>query len=309
MSLIEVIVADTTAVLEHTRTVRPLRELKRRLLDAPPVRSLRAALSTFGLITEIKERSPSVGAMSLVNVREAPRAYEESPAVVAISVLTQGTFFGGSIERLSEIRRASAKPILRKDFIFDEYQVYEARAFGADAILLMPSLPVFEKNPARIELLFDLATSLGLECLCEIGMTTGNELPRDVAARVPRRAILWGANSRQFTSSKLRFRQRVGRLLGWDLMIDIRRHAALRELIPEGKIAIAESGIHTQRDLEAVAAMGFSGALIGTALLRGPRSVRSMLDAFTAAVDRIRAKAWNVAASDTTHVSARAHSA
>src|SRR5438094_10398041 len=94
----------------------------------------------FGIIAEIKKKSPSMGKMKPANVAQAPEVYKESAVVKAVSILTDSAYFGMAIEDLDRLKRQIGKPVLRKDFIFDEYQVFEARAAGADAILLMASV-------------------------------------------------------------------------------------------------------------------------------------------------------------------------
>src|SRR5258705_6273115 len=129
MSFLEEIVERKRGEIEQAKRARGLADLKGMIPDAPPVRPLAAALSNgFGLIAELKRRSPSGGEMRTENFEQAPRAYAESFAVKAVSVLTNTTDFGMSIEDLMRVRNVVPKPILRKDFILEEYQVYEARA-------------------------------------------------------------------------------------------------------------------------------------------------------------------------------------
>src|SRR5262245_21348888 len=137
-TILDEILVDARKALAEAQQRLSLAELKKRIQDAPEVRSFKTALQrSFGLIGELKERSPSHGPMRRQNVDDAVQAYERSGIVRAISVLTNSTYFGMNMERLASVRARGTKPVLRKDFIFDEYQVYEARAFGADAILLM----------------------------------------------------------------------------------------------------------------------------------------------------------------------------
>src|ERR1044071_7353523 len=129
-TILDQILADVRRELAEAQSHTPLSELRRGLADAPPPRSFTTALrAEFGLIAEIKERSPSHGPMRRENIDGATAAYEQSGLVRAISVLTNATHFGMSMERLRQVKIATTKPVLRKDFIFDEYQVYEARAF------------------------------------------------------------------------------------------------------------------------------------------------------------------------------------
>ena len=155
-------VRDGVAAAKLRRTGADLRSM---CADAAPPRDFHAALAaSFGLIAEIKERSPSVGPMREENVREAAAAYAGSPLVRAVSVLTNQRYFGMGIERLAAIRQQVPHPVLRKDFFVDEYQVREARAFGADAILLMANV----LDESRLRGFYDLARELGMEALFEV---------------------------------------------------------------------------------------------------------------------------------------------
>lgn len=293
MSLLSDILQRTRADLVERQSRLPLSELQRRAEDMPPPKSLKEALSNgFSIIGEIKRRSPTAGEMNPRNVADALDVYNDSPIITAISVLTDEPFFGGSVDRLSQVRKATTKPILRKDFIVDEYQVWEARAFGADAILLMGG--VHEKDPARLEYLYQLAKSLGLQALVEIGMSQAG--PEQQAAIVPKDAEIWGINSRQFHSSRLKVRVGVSKLLGQDFMTSKRRHRQLRGLIPAGKIAVAESGIHKPREIDALVHLGYHAALIGTAFLKGPLKVADVVSAFAQRIADLKH-----AAADTAH--------
>jgi indole-3-glycerol phosphate synthase len=181
------------------------------------------------------------------------------------------------------------KPILRKDFILDDYQVYEARAYGADAVLLMAALHV--DAPARMQRLYDLTTELGMEALVEVGMSR-HDVGQLVAA-VPAGAQIWGINSRKFTGIRATARVLLGSMGGGvarrmglpeDLLTDRSRHVELRNLVPSGRIAVAESGIHTGEHLRSVLDAGYQAALIGTAFLDGKRSVEAVAQDFSAVV-------------------------
>src|SRR5437870_4401139 len=128
------ILGDTEQEIAAAKKARGIGELKRKLSDAPPVRSFRSALGKgFGIIAELKRRSPSAGDMPQKNFEDAPAAYAKSQIVRAVSVLTNSTHFGMGISELPRIRELVPLPVLRKDFLIEEYQLYEARAFGADA--------------------------------------------------------------------------------------------------------------------------------------------------------------------------------
>lgn len=275
-TILDDILVDVRRELARAQRLRPLGELKSRLADAPPVRSFAAALRTgFGLIAEIKERSPSQGEMRAKNVHAAPAAYEHSPIVRAVSVLTNATHFGMSIERLCQVKAAGTKPVLRKDFIFDDYQVYEARAFGADAILLMANW--LEADALRR--LYTLARELGMEALFECH--TAEQI-----ARVPADGRVFGINSRSFNVSSAayaearRLRAEGGRT---DVTTDLRQFELVRAL-PAPAIKVAESGVSpaTVRALRDV--LGYDAALVGTSLLLAPDGVEAELRRFEAAL-------------------------
>src|SRR5215471_18411653 len=162
MSFLDQILERKRAEISDAKGFRDVGTLRRMIGDAPPLRSFSGALSNgFGLIAEIKRRSPSGGEMRRENVVQAPAAYAKSPVVKCVSVLTNSTDFGMEIADLSKMKQQIPKPILRKDFIIEEYQVFEARAFGADALLLMVN--VLERD--NLERLFNLCRELGMDVL------------------------------------------------------------------------------------------------------------------------------------------------
>jgi indole-3-glycerol phosphate synthase len=277
MSLIKDILSESGKRLAERQRKVPLSELQRRAADAPrAIAGFRDALeaSDFSIIAEIKAASPSSGAMDPANVRAALEIYGETDSVSAISILTDEDYFGGSLERLWFARQRTTKPILRKDFIVDEYQVWEARAHGADAVLLMADL--YRDEPGKLARIFELVRSLGMDALFELGMRTAVN-PLSV---VPADAMIWGVNSRRFHTTKLQVRSTIGRLLGKELSIDADAHGALRPQIPNGKIAVAESGIQDPADLNRLFKIRYRAALIGTAFLKQGSSVASVVGAF-----------------------------
>ena len=280
-TILDRIMVDVRAEVAEAKRHRPVAELQRRLADAPPARSMADALrSGFGLIAEIKERSPSQGPMRSGNVAAAPAAYEHSTIVRGLSVLTNATHFGMSIERLAAVRAAVSKPILRKDFIHDDYQVIEARAFGADAILLMANL----LDAAELQRLFDLAGSLGLDVLFEC---------HDAAQiqAVPAGAVLYGINSRTFSSDAALYEtSRQHRAAGGkeDLTTDLRQFDLVSHL-PVGAIKVAESGVSAGTVARLRDALGYHAALVGTSLLLSKEGAAAELKSFEAALIAPRA--------------------
>jgi len=240
------------------------------IADAPPPRGFAAAIERggFGLIAEIKERSPSVGPMRAENVREAVPAYAEFPLVRAVSVLTNERHFGMSITRLAEIRAAVPKPVLRKDFFLDEYQIREARAFGADAVLLMANV----LDAARLKGFHQLASELGMDSLFEVH--TGEEIDM-----LPPNARLVGINSRKFKSQS-GFVGPSGSSQQ-DFSLDARVFQ-MADKLPAGTLRVAESGISPE-SIPSVR-QTFHAALVGTSLLRDARGIRSCLREFESAL-------------------------
>jgi len=271
MSFLDGIVANTAVRVADRRGREPLSELRARLRDAPPVRSLHDAIKReFGVIAEHKRRSPSGGPMDPRNVSRAYDTYAALPWIKAVSVLTDEDYFDGRLEDLGIARERTNKPILRKDFIIDEYQIVEARAFGADAILLMAS--VLAGDPPRMSALHAIARDLELDVLVEIGMA--DRPIEDLVAVVPEGARIVGINARQFsTRSSSASAEPPDPSMKHDLPTDVRAHTEFRRLVPDGKLAVAESGIHSADELRAARSAGYHAALIGTAFLKGPKTI------------------------------------
>src|SRR5262245_216871 len=196
----------------------------------------------LAVIAEIKRASPSKG-----RLREDfdPRAIAESYAragATCLSVLTDTQFFGGRLAHLRTAREASGLPVLRKDFIVDPYQVYEARAWGADCILLI----VAALDPAHLKALEEVARSLGMAVLVEVH----DESELDIALRLD--SPLIGVNNRNLRTFDTR----------------IETTLALVPRIPAGRVVVTESGIATRADIERLAAAGVRVFLVGEALMR-----------------------------------------
>ncbi|MGH8048921.1 MAG: indole-3-glycerol phosphate synthase TrpC [Chthoniobacterales bacterium] len=268
-TFLDQILSDVAHELSSTKARRPLAEVRSMLSDAPAPRDFHDALaSSFGLIAEIKERSPSVGPMRTENVAEAAAAYEESSIVRALSILTNSHHFGMDIERLAAIRTRVTKPVLRKDFIVDEYQVREARAFGADAILLMANV----LDAARMAGFHNLALELGMEVLFEVHS-------EDEIALLPPTARIVGINSRKFKSTAGFVGATGSSEKDFTLTFDA---FDLVEKLPTGALRIAESGISPVN--LALARDRFDAVLVGTSLLRDPAGIRACLAQFEGAL-------------------------
>ncbi len=246
------IVAATRRSVDVRRQQRPLAELEsaaqawqpRGTLFEAALRRPASATRPFNVIAECKRRSPSKGVLRAEYDPVAiARAYADANAA-AISVLTEPSFFDGSLDHLAAVRRAVAVPLLRKDFIVDEYQVLEARAAGADAMLLI----VAALDDDRLRALLREAANHGLAVLVEVH--TADELKRaqDAGARV------MGVNSRNLKTLSVSL----------DTLFEIAR------AMDPAATAVAESGIRTRADLDALHASGYHAFLVGERFMTDP---------------------------------------
>lgn len=270
MTILERILPDVRRELDEARAAVPLEEMRRLASAARPARDFAGALTghDFGLIAEIKQRSPSMGDMRRENVAGAAAAYAACGAVHALSVLTNVTHFGTGIDDLRRIAAASDKPVLRKDFILDPYQIYAARAAGADAVLLMANV----LSAAQMAGLHELVLELGMESLFEV------HEEKEIDA-LPATARMVGINSRKFKSHEGFVA--AGRNAEEDFTLDFAAFE-LAERLPAGCIRVAESGVTPQT--VAPLARHFDAALVGTSLLRDPRGVEAALRDFADAL-------------------------
>ena len=270
MTILDRILPDVRRELEEAQAVVPLGEVCRLAAQARPPRDFAGALTArgFGLIAEIKQRSPSMGDMRAENVVTASAAYEASPVVHAISVLTNETHFGMGMADLAEIAAASSKPVLRKDFILDPYQIYAARAAGADAVLLMANV----LSAGQLAEFHALVLELGMEALFEV------HEEQEIDALPPTARVV-GINSRKFKSRDGFIP--AGHSAEEDFTLDFAAFE-LAESLPAGCVRVAESGVTPQT--VAPLARHFDAALVGTSLLRDPRGVRAGLEDFARAL-------------------------
>ena len=244
MSVLDRIIESTRGEVERRRDARPLAELEAALDRRPPGRPFNEALIRPGisLIAEHKRRSPSAGAIRAgSSVAEIVRAYERGYAA-ALSVLTEGPNFGGSLEDLEEARAATELPVLRKDFVVDPYQVYESAVAGADAILLI----VAALHPEDLAVLHREARALDLDVLVEVHDEEELEVALDVDADVI------GINNRNLS----------------DFTVDHDRTYTLLADVPAGKTVVAESGFGSREQLEELERVGVDAVLVGETLMR-----------------------------------------
>ncbi len=245
MNVLERIVAGTRDDVRRRREEIPLAQLESALARRGEDRPFSEALTLPGVsvIAEHKRRSPSAGTIREgASVADLVAAYERGGAA-AISILTEGRHFGGSLDDLREARAASKLPILRKDFIVDRYQLWESAAAGADAILLI----VAALAPEALAELQAEARSLDLDVLVEV-----HDEDELACALEVLDADVIGINNRDLT----------------DFSVDVERTFELLADIPAGKTVISESGFHSREQLDALERVGVDGVLIGETLMR-----------------------------------------
>ena len=232
--------------VERLKVERPVPALEKLIEAKPPPLNLAGALwgDSVRIIAEVKKASPAKGLLRPgLDVVELASSYVENGAA-AISVLTNVDHFQGSIEDLERVHGVAAPqsvPVLRKEFIFDPYQVFEARAHGADAILLIVAMLT---RPLLRELM-EVAKSLWLQCLVEV------HDEGEIEAALEEEAEILGINNRDL------------RTFETDLSVTER----LAKLVPEGKIVVSESGIGSRSDIRRVKGAGAHAALIGEAFV------------------------------------------
>ncbi|MEW6381716.1 MAG: indole-3-glycerol phosphate synthase TrpC [bacterium] len=222
----------------------PFRELEERTKSLPPARNFYQALKQpdgISIIAEIKKASPSRGIIrKSFDPIQIAQVYEQEGAS-AISVLTDQKFFQGDLDYLRKVREIVSLPLLRKDFIIDEYQIYEARAAGADAVLLIAAA----LSPERLGGLYSLARSIGLQVLLEVH--DRDEL--DTALAIG--AAIIGINNRNLKT----------------FQVDLSVTASLAPLIPHDRVIVSESGIHEASQLHFLESLGVDAVLIGEAFM------------------------------------------
>lgn len=248
------IVADKRVEVASAYQAVPLDEMKRRALDSPPPRNFFAAvtrpLRDLRVIAEVKKASPSAGVIRAdFDPVAVARAYHENGAA-AISCLTDAKYFQGSLAYIAQIKDAVPLPVLRKDFIIDPYQVYEARAAGADAILLIAEC----LDEAELLDLLILATDLKLTTLVEVHDVENLLKVRPHIGFPHPSYTLLGINNRDLKSMKT----------------DLAHTLRLLDLVEDRDILVSESGIRTPADIARLRAEGVHRVLVGEHLMRQP---------------------------------------
>ncbi|MDD5449544.1 MAG: indole-3-glycerol phosphate synthase TrpC [Candidatus Omnitrophica bacterium] len=238
------IIEEKERLVAGKKAALSLEDLKRSLKAGSSSRiDFKSAVSGDGiaLIAEIKKKSPSKGVIRKdLKPLEIARDYAAAGAK-ALSVLTDEKFFGGDIRLIKEIKKEVSLPVLEKDFIIDEYQIYEARAAGADAILLIADI----LTPDQLRRFKDAADGLGLASLCEVHTLEDLEKVSGIDADII------GINNRNLH----------------DFKVDLETTPRLIRHVPGGKIIISESGIKTYKDVMYLKSLGVNAVLIGEAFL------------------------------------------
>jgi len=246
-NVLERIVDVTRDEVRRRRKETPLADLESRLGPHREGRPFAEALVRPGVsvIAEHKRRSPSAGEIRAgATVTDIAQAYERGGAA-ALSVLTEGPHFGGTLADLEEARGAVELPILRKDFMVDAYQVYEAAVAGADAILLI----VAALEPKELVSLYNEALGVDLDVLVEVH----DEEELETALEAIDMDVI-GINNRNLV----------------DFTVDVERTYELLSDVPAGKTVVSESGFHTREQIEELERVGVDAVLIGETLMRAP---------------------------------------
>ncbi len=244
MSILDEIVVTKRREIEAAKSARPEATVRAAAEAVPAPRNFFAALAAPGpikLIAEVKKASPSAGVIRAdFNPVEIATIYERHGAT-CLSVLTDEPYFQGRLEYLRDIRATVGLPVLRKDFILDKYQLYEARAIGADAVLLIAEC----LDDCNLRALFNEAVALGMSPLVELYD------PENLQRVFDAGATLIGINNRDLRTFKT----------------DLEHSLRMRELVPDECVLIAESGIRTPADVKRLEAAGVDAILVGETLM------------------------------------------
>ena len=260
MKFLEKIIEHKKSEVADRKAETPVSVLEKSLLFETRTISLKEHIccsSTTGIIAEYKRLSPSLGPINLQSeVKEVTQGYVRAGAS-ALSVLTDQAFFGGSNADLKEARKYNLIPILRKDFVVDPYQIYEARSIGADAVLLIAEC----LTAAQVGEYTELAHTIGLEVLLELHSA-------DQLEKIDPNVDLVGINNRDLRTFKT----------------DLQTSFELRNRIPDSFCCISESGISTASDIKSLQEAGFSGFLIGTRFMQ-TKDPAAACEAFIQSID------------------------
>lgn len=248
MTILEKIIEQKIIEVEDRKALYPIKFLEKSIYFLSPTVPLTTYIlrkDKSGIISEFKRKSPSRGWINpYVSVERTSLGYMQAGAS-ALSILTDNTFFGGSNEDLMVARKFNFCPILRKDFVVDEYQIIEAKSIGADAILLIAAC----LSPSQIRSFTELAHSLSLQVLLEVH--TLNELQMNIDCQLD----CIGVNNRDLKS----------------FQVDVNLSKTLSEHIPNSVVKISESGIDSTQTISELRACGYHGFLMGELFMRESR--------------------------------------
>lgn len=250
-NILDEIITHKRIEVERAKEQQPVELLQKKILSLPKCRNFYSAVTKpnstgLNVIAEVKKASPSAGLIRAdFDPVQIAQTYERCGAS-AISVLTDEKYFQGKLDYLTAVKAAVSVPVLRKDFIVDPYQVYEARAAGADAILLIAEA----LSPAELMDLLILANELTLTALIEVHGADTLLQVRSMVGFPQKNYSVLGVNNRDLTT----------------MTIDINNTGRLAELVDNRRELIAESGIKTRQDVEKLIRLGIGGVLIGQTL-------------------------------------------
>ena len=257
MKILDDIIDYKKLELIHRKEQLPISKIRSDIEKMPAPRDFKSAISKpnrINLIAEIKKASPSAGEIvENFNVEEIAKQYEEAKAD-AISVLTETKYFQGDIFHIDLVRQVSELPVLRKDFIVDEYQIFESRYFGADAVLLIAAVLDIEKAKKFLKIVNELNLSAIVEVHSDDELKTVLETDAEII----------GINNRNLSN----------------LTVDINTTLKLKEKISDGKIVVSESGIKTKQDIKKLKNIGINAVLIGEYLMKSQDIKKSITELF-----------------------------
>ena len=253
--IVDHIIADRKIAVESLKETISIQLLEKQIEEAQVKRySFKNAITSterpVNIIAEVKKASPSKGLIcETFSYLEIAKAYEEGNAA-AISVLTEPKYFKGSNEYLKRIKKEVTVPILRKDFIIDPIQIYEARAIGADAILFIVAI----LSQKELQYYLKLASSLGMDALVE----THDE--KEIKIALEAGAQIIGINNRNLKTFE----------------VSLETSERLREFVPRDKVLVAESGISTKEDVKKLKNIGANALLIGESIVRSKQPIQKL---------------------------------
>ncbi len=259
-TILDSILAHKQTEVQARQAALPLATLQARAINTPPPRDFLAALQTpkmgrVALIAEVKKASPSAGIIRPdFDPVQIARVYEDSGAA-CLSVLTDEKFFQGHDDYLKAVWEAVSLPVIRKDFVVSDWQIYESRALGADAVLLI----VAALSPTQIKDYAALASGMGMAALVEVHTEAEMQVALDAGA------ALIGINSRNLNT----------------FVTDLSTVERLAAMVPAGVTLVAESGLKTPADVQRVADAGAKAILVGETLMRSDdigAAVRALLE-------------------------------